>query len=292
MAQMPQKLSTIKRVPISYFVYSSLSFFGRQCGGELPGTWFVRAIGDAGRDPAAIRQTLYRMETEDELITRKVGRVKFYSASRYADGEIDAGLSRILGAAKRAWDRRWTFVHLAFRPHPAQRVARERVVALLATEGFASLGGDVYVHPRDVAERLNATLSTAARPYVTIIVGPLVNDEREASLVASWDVAQLGRRYRAAGERLRELRAQVRAGVSDRDAFVLRFAVVFEFLQVAWDDPDLPREILPREWPGDEARAIAAELYRALVPAATRHAVHLLEGTTSAGVRSRSPVAK
>lgn len=285
-------MSTIERVPISYFVYSSLSFFGRQCGGELPGTWFVRAIGDAGRDLAAIRQTLYRMEAEEELVSRKVGRVKYYSASTYAHGEIDAGLERILGTPDEAWDKRWTFVHLGFGHMPLRRVARERVVALMSVEGFAHLGGDVYVHPRDVGERIAKALSASARPHVAIVTGPLVNVAVEPSLVALWKIDTLGERYRAARGRLQALEADVRSGVSDRDAFVLRFAVVFEFLQVAWDDPRLPREVLPPDWPGDGARALAARLYRKLIPGATRYAQALLRDVSPPSTRSRRRVTR
>lgn len=280
-------MSTIKRVPISYFVYSSLSCFGRPLGGELPGMWFVRAIQEAGRDGAAIRQTLYRMEAEDEIVARKVGRTKLYRASRYASAEIDAGLSRILGSPPRTWNGRWTIVHLGFRGSAAHRVARERIVALLAVEGFVLLGGDAYIGLGDTGERVINALPVAVRQYVIVVAGPLMNTAAQASLLERWDVPALARRYRAVHARLMALDVRLREGTTDRDAFVFRFAVVFDYLQVAWDDPDLPAELLPGDWPGHDARAVAARLYRKLVPPATRYAFRLLRSSSPSHVHSR-----
>lgn len=279
-------MSTIQPVPTSYFVYSSLSAFGELTGGELPGMWFMRALQDAGRDPAAIRQTLYRMETEGELTARKAGRAKFYSATPYALAEIAAGRARILEPAADTWDGRWTIVHLGFRPGEGQRIARERIVALLAVHGFALLGGDTYASPRDVAAALTAALPPAAHPHVAILVGPLAGGSAATALTARWNVEALAKRYRATLARLQRVEPAVAEGLTDRDAFLLRFAVVLDYLQVAWDDPDLPRALLPDDWPGVAARAMAASLYRSLLPGATRRALTLLESPSSA--RSRA----
>jgi phenylacetic acid degradation operon negative regulatory protein len=276
MAEQLAILSTVRRAPLSQFVYSSLSFFGRHRGGELPGMWFVRALRDLGRAAAAVRQTLYRMEAEGELATRREGRLKFYRATQYADAEIDAGLSKIFDAPAEAWDGLWTIVHVHLRT-PAQRVARERVVALLAVEGFALVGGDVYVHPRDVGARLNEALSAAARPHVIVIRGRLTSAAVVPHLLKLWQLSRLEQRYRRTVAHLRELEQAIERGMSDRDAFVWRFAVVLDYLHVAWDDPELPRDVLPADWPAAEARQLAARLYRRLLKPATRHADALLQ---------------
>ena len=269
-------LSTIKEAPVSYFIYSSLSFFGPRHGGSLPGMWFVRALGEAGRDPAAVRQTLYRMEHERELIAQKIGRVKLYSASQYATAEIAAGTAKIFEAPNATWDRQWTFVHLRFR-NPALRIERQRVAALLGVEGFAHLGGDVYVHPCAEEGALRTSLPARTRPHVIIVRGPLLDDAATPGIVELWNVNQLKDRYRRAQGRLQELEEALRRNPpTDRDAFLLRFAVVFEYLGVAWDDPRLPPEVLPKDWPAENARRLAARLYRRLLPGATRYAETLL----------------
>jgi phenylacetic acid degradation operon negative regulatory protein len=278
MSQDTDMLSTIENVPLSYFVYSSLSCFGPLADGELPGMWFVHALGEAGRDLSAIRQTLYRMEAEGELEARKVGRAKLYRASRYARGEIDAGLAKIFRPASPDWHGTWTMVNLSLHA-PAQRVARERVVALLGVHGFAMLGGDTYLHPRDVGKVLVDALSAPDLRAVTILCGALVNEAATPAILARWRVPQLARRYRRTLVRLERIERARAAGISDRDAFLLRFALVFDFLSVAWDDPGLPTAVLPDDWPGEITRGAAAELYGRLLEPASRFADQLLART-------------
>jgi phenylacetic acid degradation operon negative regulatory protein len=275
MTRQPAILSTLGRVPASYFVYSAFSFFGNRRGGELPGAWFVRALGDAGRDVAVVRQTLYRMEREGELVARRAGRAKHYAPSSYAHAEIDAGTAKIFERPAPPWDGEWTVVRVGLRT-PALANDRQRVVALLAVEGFAQLDANVFVHPRPAADRLREALPARARAEVLIVRGSLMGAEAQPGLVARWRIDELARRYRRALRWLAELERWIDAHPGDREAFLARFAVVFEHLAVAWDDPDLPAQLLPDEWPGPEARRTAARLYERLLPGATRHADAIL----------------
>jgi phenylacetic acid degradation operon negative regulatory protein len=242
--------------------------------------WFVRALAEAGRDLAAVRQTLYRMEAEGELLTRRAGRVKFYRATGVADAEIETGLAKIFQPSSAAWDGQWTMVHLSLRG-PAHRVARERVVSLLAVQGFASIGDEVYLHPRDVGVDLAGAIGAQVRSRVIIVRGPLTNPTATPTILAHWRVPALNQRYRRVGVRLAEVERVLERSVSDRDAFLLRFAVVFDFLGVAWDDPDLPPAALPADWQGHAVRDLAARLYHRLVEPATRHADRLFDRTPS-----------
>jgi phenylacetic acid degradation operon negative regulatory protein len=280
-------MSTIERVPLSYFVYSALSYFGRARGGELPGIWFVEALGEAGREAAAVRQTLYRMEREGELVTRRSGRMKYYRASSYADAEIDAGTAKIFERTPRAWDGEWTVVHVGLRT-PALAAHRDRVKALLAVEGFAQIDTNVYVHPHGhVAERLAGSLPARAKSEVVILRGALLGREAQQTLLALWPIDALAKRYRKVLAAFADLEKTVAAGVSDRDAFLLRFGVVFEHLGVAWDEPDLPDALLPSDWPGTESRIVAARLYEQLLPGATRFADAVLARVTPESKRTK-----
>jgi phenylacetic acid degradation operon negative regulatory protein len=273
-------LSTIKTVPISYFVYSALSYFGSRRGGALPGTWFIRALGEARRDAAAVRQTLYRMEHDGELTTRKVGRVKLYAATRFATAEIDAGSAKIFAERRDDWDGNWTIVTLLL-SGPAHRIERERVVALLAVEGFAHAGGDTYVHPRNAGERVLDALSAASRRRVIVVRGRPAAGTDEGALTTLWPLDELASRYRRVSTKLADISRRVRSGTTDRDAFLFRFAVVFEYLGVAWEDPELPVSLLPKPWTGESARREAARLYETLLPGALRFADRLLADTTN-----------
>lgn len=259
--------------PISHYVYSGLAYFGEIRGGELPGRWFVEALAEVDLDEAAVRQTLYRMEGSGELTSRREGREKLYAATGYARGEIAAGTDKIFRTPE-PWDGRWTMIHARFEGD--ERIHRDRLQELLRVEGFASVGPGLSVHPRPLGERILAAVDPAVRDRVLAIRGERLGDEPVERFIARhWDVPALAARYRetvAALERLVD-----EAEPSDAEAFRRRFEVVLRFLDVAWDDPDLPLGALPEPWPGIEARERAAALYRRFLPGAVRFGDRILE---------------
>jgi phenylacetic acid degradation operon negative regulatory protein len=260
----------LKRARASEFVYSILSFYARRRGGELPGTWLVGALGDLGIPAATTRKTLWRMERDGELISRRDGRSKLYRATPLAWAEIEGGTDKILGPAEKAWDERWTVVAYAF--DSTERVARERIRAVLDAEGFGAIGPGVFVHPRDRGGRILAAAEEqdiAAR--IRVFRGARLPGETDAKFVREvWDLREVARRYRRFLEGFEPLAERVKT-LTPRVAFAARFAVVLAYLGAAWSDPELPPSLLPPDWPGPAARALAGKLYRALLPAALAH---------------------
>jgi phenylacetic acid degradation operon negative regulatory protein len=260
-------LSRVRAAPTSRFIYSSLSFFGRTQGGSLPGTWFVRTLGALGIPEVAVRQTLYRMERAGALVARRQGRTKHYAASASTDAVIDAGTAKLLDPPPGDWDGDWTVVHVHFERE--DRVGRDQLRDILMVEGFAMLGPGTYLHPRDRGARiLEAARAHGLDEVLTVFRGRLMGTKSPAEIVASaWDLPKLARQYRGF---LRRYARWANSTQRQRpvEALALRFSVVFDYLEIAWSDPELPPDLLPQGWPGTEARALAASLYRDLLPGA------------------------
>jgi phenylacetic acid degradation operon negative regulatory protein len=261
-------LSSVRDAPVSYLIYSAMSFYGDRRGGELPGTWFVSALEALGVDAAAVRQTLFRMERDAELIGRKVGRVKLYRPSAYARAEIGAGVQKIFAAVDTEWDGYWTVVLTHF---PADmRLERERVRNIFQVEGFAPLGNGAYVHARDRAERLRRALADfGVGAFVTAFRADRIHGVSDRDFAnAHWDLDALRDEYAAFVDRVQPLATRPASVFGNDVHFALRFAVVLSFLEVAWKDPELPATMLPPRWPGAKARTLAQRLYERFLPGA------------------------
>jgi phenylacetic acid degradation operon negative regulatory protein len=276
---MDRYVSTVISFPVSYAVYSSLSFFGPHRGGELPGRWFVAALGRVGHDAAAVRQTLWRMEQSGELAGRVDGRQRFYRFTPLAGAEARLGLARIMDPPPRGWDGEWTIVHLRFAA--GQRTERERVIAALHAGGFRGTMPGVFLHPRGPATPIEALAEEAGHQHVMVFQGRRAGGPDDDSLArALWDIDALERLYRAflaswrADGRRRRWRGE--------QAFAARFALVFSYLDIAWNDPELPAALLPVRWPGGSARALARQLYLRLQPKALRYCERILSRSKGA----------
>ncbi len=261
---------TVSDAPVSYSVYSAFSYYGPHNGHELPGSWLVPALRELGHGTAAIRQTLYRMEGSQELDSRVEGRTKFYSLTAAARAESLAGLEMIFGSDEGAWDGEWTLVQFA--PGSEHRLERERLRELLNSEGFSAIGAGLFAHPRDRSARpIEAARGHEALDLVEVYrARRLLGDDR-AFVDRHWDIDGLDRQYSRFLQRFEPLRERA-PSLAAPAAFVLRFALVFDFLEIAWRDPALPTDLLPPNWVGSRARELASWLYSALLPAAVAHA--------------------
>lgn len=259
--------AAVLEAPVSYSVYSAFSFYGSRRGRELPGPWLVAALGALGHETGAIRQTLYRMEGSRELVSRPSGRLKFYRLSPYARAEAEAGLEKIMRDVPAGWDGQWTMVHI--RAGTEDRIARERFREIARVEGYASAGAGLLLHPRDRSSRLlTAAAELGLGDMLDIFRGRRIGGESDRAFVGShWRLDELAQRYRAFLAKYRRV-SVARLARSPGAAFLMRLAVVLEYLDTGWDDPDLPLPLLPKDWPGRTARRLARRLYLAFLPGA------------------------
>lgn len=267
-------MSSLSEATTSDFVYSSLSFFGRKRGGVLPGNWFVEALEPLGVSEPAIRQTLYRMEKSGALQARRAGRAKLYGPSPATRAVMEAGRARILDPDDPGWDGQWTVIHFRF---PAEEwKLRDRLREVLMVEGFGALDPGLYLHPRDRAARIAAAArESGVEDRLFVVRGHRQPGGDERRLVHQlWDLAGIGARYLAFLDRFAGMEPEA---MRELEAFAVRFAAVFEFFRIRWDDPELPSEVLPSDWPGWRARSRAAELYTALETPAIRFADRVLD---------------
>ncbi|HUF89750.1 MAG TPA: PaaX family transcriptional regulator C-terminal domain-containing protein [Gemmatimonadota bacterium] len=243
-----------------------MSFYGSRQGGELSGPWLVAALGAIGVRSSSVRQTLWRMERDGELEARRRGRAKLYRLTPLARAEMEIGADKILNPPEPGWDGRWTLVVYAFESE--DRPDRLRLKAALDAEGFAPLAPGIAIHPRDRGGRIR----TAADEQGFGGRIEVFRADRFAPGDGSrftqdlWDLPTVARRYRAF---LHDFGPLLVTDVPDpATAFAVRFAVVLRYLRAAWPDPELPPALLPPDWPGSEARRVAAALYRRLLPGA------------------------
>src|SRR4051812_14921009 len=263
--------------PTSDFIYSSLSFLRARFGTrQVPGTWFVAALGAIGVDAAAVRQTLFRMARSGILIGEREGRVTSYRPTPTTTKILDAGRARTSEQVSDEWDEQWTIVHL--RLETSERERRDRLRDLLLVHGFGRLRSGVYLHPRDKTEVvLAAAVDVGDATGISVFRGRRQGPPTDEVLTRElWDLASLASRYRRFLRRYETVTARGKLW-SDREAFALRFAYMFELFRLTWDDPSLPSRFLPANWPGGDARALGESLCESLRPKALGFAEEIAE---------------
>ena len=244
--------------------------------GTILGAELLSVIEACGVTTDQLRSQLRRLVAEGLLTRDGEGRDAIFHATPLGHATLSSlhrrhTLAYAQDAAGRGWDRRWRLA--AFAIPEARRADRDAFRDRLLQLGAAAIQNGLYVSPhrwdtevREAIERLDIG------DYVTLAVTDDLElggdrDPRHLALQL-WPLEQTATQYRefiaTYGGLPEELETMRRRGerISEPDFLSGALAVAIHFSQCFEHDPLLPPELLPRPWPGREARDLLARCRR------------------------------
>ena len=227
-------------------------------GGSLWLGSLTQIMAGFGIDAGHVRTAMSRLVTDGWLERRRIGRNSYYRLSKREQASFAAATRRIYFGAAQPFDGRVRLALLG--PDVDDRSA---VRPLLERDGFAALSPTVYVAGGDASAEI-----AALGGVFLVTADPGKNGPAVAA--AAFNLAPLAASYRDFVARFAPLDRHLAAGemLDPAAALVARVLLIHEFRRIVLRDPALPRALLPADWPGTTARALAARIYRRLVPAA------------------------
>jgi phenylacetic acid degradation operon negative regulatory protein len=238
----------------------------RTRGAAAPVAAIVRLLEPLDIAAPAVRTAISRMVREGWLDPAQLPDGRGYALTAYAQTWLkDAAVRVYRSQSLPIWDRRWHIVHT--RPLD-QRSSRQRLRSGMGFVGYAALDESTWISPRvhpDVDGLLEAA-GVAAESFHAEHTGD------SSRLVAqAWDLAALAASYQSWQAAAAELVLSAGERPDDRTAYAVRCRLVHEWRLFLFRDPDLPRVLLPTDWPGDEAAAFFDQQAARLLPAARRY---------------------
>lgn len=235
-------------------------------------TGLIDVLASLGIGEHATRSTLNRMVKRGLLDRHRVGRQTYMVLTARLTEILRDGHVRIwrTGAVEANWDGSWTMLTFSF-PESWQR-QRHDLRARLQWAGFGSLQGGLWIAPSttNVREILEG-VEGADRIRVFRSRADAETDI-PAMLRDAWDIAGIAALYCDFLERW---------GESDRarthDALAVQLLLMTEWLDVIRQDPRLPVEHLPADWPAASAQRAFHELHDRLDAVARAEAARRLE---------------
>lgn len=212
----------------------------------------VRALEALGFKTDAARQALARSVTAGWLRSRRVGRRSLMTLGAETQAMLDAGYPRIYSfGAPRAWDGRWLLA--VVRVPEDRREVRDRLRTRLAWAGLGSLGGGLWISPHTDREReiLQASDDEAAELLVFSAEQLHAQANGDRLVTQAWDLEAIAGRYEEFVEAFGAAMPE-----TDEAAFVAQTRMVHEWRKFPLLDPELPIDLLPRDWPREAARAM------------------------------------
>ena len=226
------------------------------------------------------RAALSRLSRRGTLTVSRQGRHTFYRVTEETAAWA-AERGRILmrfGLDWPTWDGRWTFVAFSLpddanRSGPALRAALRRL-------GMAQLYDGLWVSPHNMTSLLGPLLAEQGVVASTVVRADVMAlPAKSRDPVEAWDLRALENDYRHWTRTLTRLAGRLRAGrIEPAEALIERTAVTVAWRKFVYDDPRLPLELLPPDWPMLAAREAFIEVYDRLGPLAEARAREVVAG--------------
>ena len=243
------------------YLLTVLGEFVLPVGGRVWTAALLDALGALGVEERTARQAVWRSAERGLLESERIGRRTRWALSEAATRLLTEGTRRIysLHREPRPWDGRWLLLYVSV--PESQRDLRHRMRTRLGWAGFASLGSGTWVSPwidrevevREVLEDLGLSSGGGARSFIAKPGG--IGDVNEM-VTATWPLGEIAAGYDAFLARF----GTAPPAESGYDAFVNQVRLVHEWRRFPFLDPDLPGDLLPRDWSGYRA----AELFHRL----------------------------
>lgn len=236
-------------------------------GGSVRTSRLIEALAAVDVEERAARQAVARTASAGLLEGETAGRERIWHLTEDARTLLGDGTERIFSfhLRDRTWDGRWVIL-LCSVPEPAREL-RGRLRSRLGWAGYGLLSPGVWISPwvAREAEAVEVVASlglTDARTFIGCL-GSLGDPATLASM--AWDLPSVDHSYGEFLTRHRDVAPRDRA-----EAFRALTLLVHDWRRLPFADPDLPAELLPVPWRGDEAAAVFHHQHQALLATATQ----------------------
>jgi phenylacetic acid degradation operon negative regulatory protein len=207
-------------------------------------------------DGSVVRTAMSRLAADGWLEREKAGRNSFYRLAARGHKTFEAATRHIYDPPPSDWSGRFELLLIS------KAGDRDGSREALRNAGFGSPVPGLWVAPSGVPVPEEA--ASAIRLEVS------AEDASGRRLLAeSWPLDRTAEAYLKFMKAFEPLRSSLdrRARLSDLEAFTARILLIHYYRRVVLRDPLLPSALLPKDWPGNAARTLCGEIYRAVLPA-------------------------
>ena len=236
-------------------------------GGEIWLGSLIRLLAPLGISERLVRTAVFRLVQDDWLASRKAGRRSYYGLTPSGISQYQRAARRIYASEHPDWDGVWTLVIPSF-IHEAKR---EPLRKGLVWQGFGLLAPGVYALPSRDRKSLNELLDELDVHESVVIMTAhaeesTTGDALQHRVMERWNMAELGQQYQSFLDRYRPVLSYLSGtGAPDSErAFLLRTLLIHDYRRILLRDPELPGDMLPRDWTGFEAHDVTADIYKCI----------------------------
>lgn len=253
-------------------------------GGKVWLSDLISLVTPLGINERLLRTSVFRLVAQDWLQSERHGRRSLYQLSPRGAALTLQASTRIYDGDAAGWNGDWTLVVVP-RFGNSSLDRRGELRRQLVWAGFGVIAPGVFALPRNHAGAAREILDELGLAQHALVLGAGdLNEGHGAnrllirSLISQcWDLEGLAQQYQMFSATFKPmLQAMDVLAPTPEQAFAVRALTLHEWRRIVLQDPQLPGEMLPADWPGRAARALCGELYWAVFDQAETHLLNTL----------------
>lgn len=245
-------------------VFDLFGDYVRYAGGEVRLRALVDLLAAFDVGDSTVRVVMNRLRKEQWFDARREGRETVFALNDRSWRMLDEGRERIFNRTTTGWDRRWSMV--IYTVPESDRPLREELRKELAWLGFGTLAAATWLSPWDRLGAVEERFGERPGLRLDLLRCESTGLAKDREMVERcWDLETLNADYAAWLATWRRRMADYRAGrLEPREALVERMQLTHSYRLFPFRDPDLPEELVPAGWRGDEAHNLFLEAHELL----------------------------
>jgi phenylacetic acid degradation operon negative regulatory protein len=161
---------------------------------------------------------------------------------------------------------------------------REQFRRSLHWQGYRAIAAGTYARPGDSGHNLIETLEEFGMTDKVVVLdattSALTSRQALRKLVrGNWQLEEVGQGYKDFLARYKALQkwSTSKQPHEPETAFIARVLLIHDYRRILLQDTPLPDELLPPAWPGDAARTLTGQVYKAVAQASNDYIMTQLE---------------
>jgi phenylacetic acid degradation operon negative regulatory protein len=246
-------------------------------GGEIGIDTLIRLLANFDLSQQAVRSAISRMSRKGLIKVRHVGRRSYYSLTNKGRTLLTEGATRIFKRKTNKWDGSWNIVTYSI-PEKT-RETRDIFRRELGWLGYGALSDATWLSPYDMTREVSELAERLGiEDCVQIFSAKQVGSGKPKEIMNwCWDLYKIHEKYSDFVDKyqrkLKTHQKRLQAGevIDPGECFVERFHLIHEYRRLPFYDPDLPLELLPRNWLRPQAASIFGEYHDLLANKANEY---------------------
>jgi phenylacetic acid degradation operon negative regulatory protein len=241
----------------------------------------IELLAPFGISDRLVRTSVFRLAEEGWLDARREGRRSLYALNTAAAPRFERAYQRIYTPSYQEWNGRWTLLFAISGTITAEQRAGLRKELLW--QGFGTIAPSVFGHPnanQKTLEEILVRIGIKESVFICSVTESPFADTRPLSdlIEQCWELGDVIRNYEYLIERFAGVPKllNARKELDPQQAFVVRTLLIHAYRRVLLHDPQLPLELLPKNWPGKTVYELCRQIYLGIWKSSERYVLDTL----------------